>query len=349
MTRTRRLMVRSGRILAAGLVLALAAVAGVPGVASARFTGQPAPRTAAVTAATIGAPAAFTATATGSTTATLSWTAPSVLTGYALSQSPGTLAGCPAAPPAGATSCTATGLSPKTAYTWTLTAAYDNWKSAPVQASATTTGVAAALLASATDTTTGSQTTTVPGITTTSGATLLILAYRQGSTGNLSISSISGTAISGTPASITSEPFNGAGGTKFSVTAWQAAGSGTANGTVSVKFSSANNIGTTIDVVQLSGNNTGTPIAGSAVSTGTGTTVTGGSLSPGNAGDGELFYAGLSGSTTMSTPAGYAALDVPASTPHGSWFSSAASSAGVATSLGASNTWGSIEIEVSHG
>jgi len=349
MNRTRRRTVRLGRILPAGLVLALAAVAGVPGVASALFTAQPSARTGAVTAATIGAPASFTATATGATTAALSWTAPPALTGYTLSQSPGTLSGCPAAPSAGATSCTATGLSPKTAYTWTLTAAYDNWKGAPVQASATTTGVTATLLAAATDTTSGSQTTTVPGVTTASGATLLILAYRQGSTGSVSISSVSGTAISGTPASITSEPFNGGGGTKFAVAAWQAAGSGTANGTVSVKFSSANNIGTTIDVVQLSGNNTSTPIAGSAVSTGTGTTVTGGSLSPGNASDGELFFAGLSGSTTMSTPAGYTALDVPAPGAHGSWFGSTASAAGVTSSLGASSTWGAIEVEISHG
>ena len=236
MTRTRRRTVRFSRILPAGLVLALAAVGGVPSVASALFTAQPAARTGAVTAATIGAPTGFTATATGSITATLSWAAPAALTGYTLSQSPG----CPAAPSAGATSCTATGLSPKTAYTWTLTASYDNWKGASVQASATTTGVTATLLASATDTTSGSQTTTVPGVTATSGATLLILAYRQGANSNLGISSISGTAISGTPASITSEPFNGSGGTKFAVAAWQATGTGTASGTVSVRFASGN-------------------------------------------------------------------------------------------------------------
>jgi hypothetical protein len=61
-----------------------------------------------------------------------------------------------------------------------------------------------------------------------------------------------------------------------------------------------------------------------------------------------LFFAGLSGSTTMSTPGGYTPLDVPASTAHGAWFSSTASSAGVTTSLGASNTWGAIEVEINH-
>lgn len=105
----------------------------------------------------------------------------------------------------------------------------------------------------------------------------------------------------------------------------------------------------TIDVMQLSGNSTSAPIAGSAVSTGTGTTVTGGSLTPGNASDGELFLAGLSGSTTMSTPAGYTALDVPASGTHGTWFSSAASAAGVTSGLAASSTWGAIEVEIGHG
>ena len=349
MTGNRLRAVRPGRILPAALALALAVVGGVPGVASALFTVQPSARTGAVSAATIAAPTGFTATATGGTTAALSWTAPPALTGYTLSQSPGTLAGCPAAPPTDATSCTATGLSPKTVYTWTLTASYDNWKSASAQASATTTGVAATLLASATDTTPGSQTTTVPGVTATSGATLLIVAYRQGSNGNLGVGSVSGTALGGTPASITSEPFNGGGGTKFAVSAWQATGNGTANGTVSVRFASGNNVTTTIDVIQLSGNSTGAPIAGSAVATGTGTTVTGGSLSPGNAGDGELFLAYLSGSTTMSTPTGYAALDVPASGTHGSWFSASASTAGVISGLGASNTWGAIEVEVNHG
>jgi hypothetical protein len=342
-----------GRILSAGLLLALAAVAGVPAVALALFSSQPPAQTASVTAATLAAPTNFSATATGSTTAALSWTAPPTLTGYTLSQSPGTLAGCSATPSASTTSCSATGLTPKTAYTWTLTAAYNNWKSSPAQATATTLGVAATLLGKTTDGTAGTQSTTVSGITTASGANLLILAYRQGSSGNLAINSITGSAIAGTPAAITSEPFNGTGGSKFAVIAWQATGSGTTNGAVTVTFSSANNVSTTIDVVQLSGNNTSTPIAGSAVSTGTGTTATGGSLSPGNASDGEVFFAGLSASATMSTPAGgYTALDAPVSPAtgaHGSWFSTAASATGASTTLGASATWGTIEIEITHG
>jgi hypothetical protein len=338
---------RRTRVLPGAIVLALAAVLGAPGAAFALFAGQPSAQTASVTAASIAAPMSFTAAATGSTTASLSWTAPSTLTGYTLSQSPGTLAGCSATPSSGTTSCTATGLSPKTTYTWTLTAVYDNWKSSSVQASATTFAVVGAtLLGSATDTTSGTQATTVSGISTTSGAKLLILAYRQGSTGNLAINSITGTAVSGTPSQINTEPFT-SGGNHFAVFAWQATGTGTSNGTVSVNFSSGNNTSTTIDVIQLSGNSAAAPT--SAISTNTGTTATGGSLSPGSAADGEMFFAGLSGATSMTTPAGYAALDAPASTVHGAWFSASASSSAISTGLGASRTWGTIEVEISHG
>jgi len=51
----------------------------------------------------------------------------------------------------------------------------------------------------------------------------------------------------------------------------------------------------------------------------------------------------------MSTPAGYTALDVPAPGTHGAWFSAAASATGVTSGLGASSTWGAIEIEIGHG
>jgi hypothetical protein len=342
--RTRRLL---GRLLPASLLLALAAVVAVPGVASALFSRQPSAQTASVTAATIGAPTNFTATATGSTTASLSWTAPPTLTGYTLTQSPGTVGGSCASLTASSTSCTATGLSGATAYTWTLTAVYNNWKSASAQASATTSGVGATLLGSATDGTSGTSSSNVNGITTTSGATLLILVYRSASDGNLGINSISGSAVSTTPAptQINAEPFVSG---HLEVFAWRATGSGTANGTVTVTFSKGNNTSTTIDVVQLSGNNTTTPVAGSAVSTNTGTTATGGTLSPGNSADGEVFFAGLSSASSMTTPSGYTVLDAPASTVHGSWFSSSATSTAVSTTLGASNTWGTIEIEISH-
>jgi hypothetical protein len=74
------------------------------------------------------------ATAITSTSVTLNWSAPgaggATLTGYALTQSPGTLAGCSATPTAAAVSCTATGLTAGTTYTWTLKSKSGNWQSA---------------------------------------------------------------------------------------------------------------------------------------------------------------------------------------------------------------------------
>lgn len=125
------------RILLAIIVAGLAIVLAVPGVALAVFSAAPAV-SAGATAATISPASGFTAVANNATQVTLSWTAPPTLTGYTLTQSTGTLSGCSATPAASTTTCTATGLSAKTTYTWTLTAVYGNWKSTTVQVSATT-------------------------------------------------------------------------------------------------------------------------------------------------------------------------------------------------------------------
>jgi hypothetical protein len=296
-------------------------------------------------AATIAAPSGFTATATSSTTATLTWTAPARLTGYTLAQSPGTLAGCPAAPSAATTSCTATGLSAGTAYTWTLTAVDGNWKSSSVTASATTfTPVGVTLLGKVTDGTSSSQSSTVTSVTTTSGADLLILVYRQGSNGNLGISSISGTAISGTPAQVAAQLFSNS---KYELWAYRATGTGTAGGTVTVTFTAANNVTTSIDVVQLSGDKSGSPVAQAVGSSGSGTAATGAALPGASAADGEIFFTGLTTSTTMSTPTGYAALDAPTGL-HGLWFSSSASSSAITTTLGTTSPYGTLEVEIAH-
>src|SRR5690348_15198224 len=93
----------SRRIFLIGLLACLAFVVLAPGQALAVFSAGPAV-TAGVTAATISAPTGFTATAVSGTSVTLSWTAPSTLTGYTLSQSSGTLAGCSATPSATTTS-----------------------------------------------------------------------------------------------------------------------------------------------------------------------------------------------------------------------------------------------------
>lgn len=301
------------------------------------------------TAAVLSAPTGFTATATGGTTAALAWTAPATLTGYTLTQSPGTLAGCSATPTAATTSCTATGLSPGVSYSWTLTAVDHNWTSPAATAGATPTpsAVSATLRGRATDSTAGTQTSGVSGVTTTNGATLVILVYRQASNGNLGISSISGTAISGTPAAIASQVFNANG--KYEVWAYRATGTGTANGTVSVNFGTGNNTRTMIDVVQLSGNSTASPVARSAVNSGTSATASSGALTGANASNGELFFAGVSSSVTMSVPSGYTALDASSPGTYGAWFSSSASASGTATTLAPSSSWGTIAVEITRG
>jgi hypothetical protein len=185
-------------------------------------------------------------------------------------------------------------------------------------------------------------------VTTTSGAGLVILIYRQGSSTAMGITSVSGSAISGTAAVITSQGTAVSG--NYAVAAYRATGSGTSNGAVTVSFSASNNVITTIDVVQLSGANTASPIVQSAVnsSPSSGTTVTGAALSGASASDGELFFAVLTTTTSMSTPTGYTVLDVPASAIHGLWGGSSASTAGITTSLGASSYWGTMEIEINH-
>ena len=113
----------------------------------------------------------LTTSSVGATSATLSWTRPFVPTGYTLGQSPGSLTGCAAAPPTGSSGCTATGLAPNTSYTWTLTAAYQNWVSTTT-ASVTTSKQ--------------STTTTLSNLTPTSateGNTFAVTATVAGSSG----------------------------------------------------------------------------------------------------------------------------------------------------------------------
>ena len=330
------------------LILGLAIVLSVPGEALALFSATPAAQTAAVTAATIAAPTGFTATAASTTTVTLSWTAPAKLTSYTLSQSPGTLAGCSATPSATTTTCTATGLSAATAYTWTLTTAYNDWLSSAVTASATTYAVVSAtLLGDATDSTASTTTSSVPSVTTTSGAALLILIYRQGSNTSLGVSSVSGTATSGTPVRLSAQAFGSQG--NYELWAYSATGSGTSGGTVTVAFTSGNNVTTTIDVVQLSGDKAGSPVAQSVATSGLGTAATGAALTGASQSDGEIFFTGLTTSTSMSTPSGYSALDSSGSGVHGSWFSSSASSTAISTTLGTTTGYGTVEIEINHG
>jgi hypothetical protein len=116
--------------LAAGLIVLWASSA--YGYWTASSTGP----YALANAATLPSPTLSAASVTA-TSAALSWTQPFVPTGYALTQSTGSLTGCTAAPAVGSTSCTATSLTPNTSYSWQLTASLYNWQ-APATVSATT-------------------------------------------------------------------------------------------------------------------------------------------------------------------------------------------------------------------
>lgn len=85
---------------------------------------------------------------------------------------------------------------------------------------------------------------------------------------------MSGTAISGTPVQVKSQVFN----SKYELWAHRATGTGTSRGTVTVSFTAANNVTTTVDVVQLSGGQVGSPVVQSGGTASSGTTVTGAAL-----------------------------------------------------------------------
>lgn len=332
-----------GRIVPAGFVIALAAVLSAPGAALALFSGAPTPQTASVTAAAISSPATFTATATGSSTASLSWTAPSTLTGYTLSQSPGTLAGCSPTPSSGTTSCTATGLLPATTYTWTLTAVYNNWASAPAQAGATT-SFSATSLGSATGTCV-LLVCTGPSITTTSASSELILVYVKGSgSTTTTVSSISGPFTA--TAQLASVEYPTSTGKNY-LFAWKATG----NGGSTPVLATFSVIGLTasvwIDVVQLGPGES--PLACSGC-TDNGTTSNANQsalvqATVQHSSDSEIAFLGTATAATFSAPSGFTTL--AGDSANFETYANQLVQSSAAFGLGASSLgWGTIGVEV---
>lgn len=117
-------------VVAVGIILGvLAGCASAWAFFSDPSTGQ----TNTFSAATLQAPTGLRAVMTSATTANLSWTGPvpATLTGYALTSEPsGATGGCSVGPQSGTgTSCTVSALTVGTAYNWTVSTAYDNWRS----------------------------------------------------------------------------------------------------------------------------------------------------------------------------------------------------------------------------
>ncbi len=149
-----------------GAVVTLVVLAGA-GSAHALWTTSSTGSYALAQASTLTAPTLSTGSV-AATSVALSWTKPFAPTAYALGQSPGSLAGCAAAPSTASSGCTATGLTPNTAYTWTLTASLSSWtKQATVSATtskqATTTALSSITPTTATTGNTFSATATVTG------------------------------------------------------------------------------------------------------------------------------------------------------------------------------------------
>jgi hypothetical protein len=118
-----------GRVLAgAAAVVALVALAA--GLAFAYFVTTDSSNPAAASATSLSAPSGATATETGATSVKISWTNPGTQVAgaqYEVVRTPGTGVLCTVSAPT--SNCTDTGLSPGTAYSYSVTAVLDSWQS----------------------------------------------------------------------------------------------------------------------------------------------------------------------------------------------------------------------------
>ncbi len=184
-------------------VLVTALVLGIGSIGHAYWTASSTGSYAKAQAATLAAPT-MTAGATTATSVALGWSTTFSPTGLALTQSAGVLSGCSSTPAAASSSCTATGLTPNTSYTWTLTAAKSNWTSAgtvtaTTSRQATTTTLSNLTPTSATEGTSFSATATVAGVSgygTPAGTVVFSLFTDAACTGAASYSTAA-TALSG--------------------------------------------------------------------------------------------------------------------------------------------------------
>ena len=300
-----------------------------------------------IAAATVSNPTGFSASAASSTSASLSWTAPTTLTGYALSQSAGTLAGCSATPSSAATSCTATGLSPATTYTWTLQTAYDNWRSTGAQASAETLlGATSAGNSSFTCTALVIGTTcNGPSISSANGAKLVIFANVQATAALTGLTATVGGPLS----SVTSldSASNTSGVATDDLFAWSATATG--SGTVTITLSGLAVLTTTwLEVVQLGSGESALTCSATCTASGTGTTVTVKITSVAHSTDSELAFLGSANSATFTAPSAFTTLAGGGTNPYGSYsqlvVQSTVSPAFTASSSSAS--WASIAVEI---
>ena len=223
-----------------------------------------------------------TATKTGSTTATVAFAAPlsdggSTITGYTAYSSPGNISGTSATSP-----ITVTGLSPNTAYTFTVTATNADGTSGPSQPSntITTDSTVPGAPTIGTATKTGTSTATVAFLPPSSDGGVAITSYTA-------TSSPSGITATGTSSPIALTGLTSATAYTFTVTA-----------TNTVGTSSPSQASNSITTDYINPNSPGAPTIGTATKTGA-TTATVAYTAPASDGG----YA-ITSYTAVSTPGG---------------------------------------------
>ena len=216
-----------------------------------------------------------------------------------------------------------------------------------VTANASGSGVGVALLGTATDTTASHTTTSVTlSATPPANSTVVVLIYREAAASGDSVTSVGGTAITSASLITVNAPFGGS----STYNEWAYAAKGVGAGTVSVTFSQLN-AATEVDVLGLSGDDTASSFAQFATtgSSAPSTSATATLTSP-SSGDGEVVLIGTVGNTAgVSIPASWTQLEFAhaASPAFGvsSEFNPAAQ-ASVSFTLGTSDPWGTIALEI---
>lgn len=196
----------------------------------------------------------------------------------------------------------------------------------------------------------GGASCTTASVTTTNNATLLILVLRAASTTSSdSVTSVTGPLTSA--ATIASLEYPTASGKDY-LFAWKAVGNGT-SGTVTVNFAAGSNANpTVVDVIQLSGNNTTTPIAQAPTALATSGNATANLTSPTTL-NGELVLASFLKNAAITTPTGFTPVDTMSTGSAGGmdfglYFNTAAQATTTITSPDSTKGWGTVALEINH-
>jgi hypothetical protein len=132
--------------------------------------------------------------------------------------------------------------------------------------------------------------------------------------------------------------------------AYEATGTGVANGVVNLSFGQGNTR-TFVEVIVLSGNNNSIPVALTGTNNGTSNSAAA-TLTSATSGDAEIDMVFVEAtSVTPVTPTGFntvAAHSSPADNFSTDTFFGATAATSVTSSIGSSNIWGTIALEIAH-